>query len=212
MSGSESAGRRSSDMDSISTGPQGSVGGLDRQWFQRQDDGRLRRGSNLSEEVAHRMLEGNSRRGSNLSEVFQRGVGVQEEEEEVDWIGSTSSGDDVSDGGEDGDAYDAETPNIHMFSSHAPVVSATPTLASIPDRSPADNSLSAPVQSGTPPLPLHSLALDRHASATSSHDTGNGIVHRGDDADDTNSVEDEGLAINLSKRGRKGSLMGHRKP
>lgn len=217
ISGSESAGRLSSDMESISTGPHGSsIGGLDRHWSARKEDGRLRRGSNLSEEVGPRIVHANSRRGSNLSEIFHGGAvesrpGVTEEEEEVDWIGSTSSGDEVSDGGGDSEVYDAETPNIHSFTRHVQLASATPTLASIPDRSPGNNNPSVSVPLGSSPIPLDRLALFPPSSTETPFETKEFLQSSREEASSSHSVDDEGLALNLSRRGRKGSLMGHRK-
>lgn len=133
------------------------------------------------------------------------------EEEEVDWIGSTSSGDEVSDGGGDSDVYDAETPNVHSFPGHGQVASATPTLASIPDRSPGNNVLSGPTSPESSPIPLDRLALGRPPSTEPPFETKEVSQSRREEPPSSHIVDDEGLAINLSRRGRKGSLMGHRK-
>lgn len=181
-------GRRSSDIDSISTGPHGAPVGFERLWQSRLTESRQRRGSTLSEEVVVRVDGPPTRRESHLSDTFHDDV------EEVDWIGSTSgddvSGDEVSEN-EDRAVVDyrGDPDDSRISFMHGPSVSAAPNLASIPDVPPNDT-------------------FEPTSSPGGDADSGRNL-----EEPEQRSVDDDGLAIDFKKvgsgkRGRKGSTLG----
>lgn len=168
LSGSESGGRQS--FESVSAGYHGHTLGI----MGRPGDNRPRRGSNLSEGVTMDMRW--------RSESRPRNVSVQEEQvdEPLDWLGSTSDEDDDEVSSDRGHHHRSEGENPsaeHTTTNQAPIASAPPSLASIPDVSPAVESMH---QARDVPGPVHR------------HD------HVGEEVDG-------GLAIEIGRRPRKGS-------